>query len=141
MAAQTSHKTQLVIDNDYASLIYYPDYKIVHHSFKKPIGGEAFRSVLIRGIELLKQHGATKWLSDDRANSALPEEDAKWGTEWWFPHAQAVGWKHWGLIVPDDTLGRIDMSKFVFDFAQKGVRVALFPEPAKGLDWLISLQD
>jgi hypothetical protein len=139
MPGTTSTAPTKVIDNEFGSLIYYPDKKIVHHMFKKPIGGEHLRNLLMAGVDLLKTNGATKWLSDDRGNSALSEEDSKWGVEVWFPQAKAAGWLYWALVVPHDMLGRINMTEFVMNYAQQGIRVAVFTEPEKALEWLQTL--
>ena len=74
-----------LIQNGYANLIYYPDSKIVHHTFLKPISGAEFRCVLDMGAETLEKNQASKWLSDDRANLALPEDDTVWSKTNWFP--------------------------------------------------------
>ena len=61
----------IIIQNEYATLVYHPDEKIVHHTFHKPIGDQEFRNVLNTGAKTLKKYNASKWLSDDRGNSAL----------------------------------------------------------------------
>jgi hypothetical protein len=52
--------------NDYATMYYHPESKIVHHEFHKFIYGDVFRAFLLKGTETMKKYGATKWLSDDR---------------------------------------------------------------------------
>jgi hypothetical protein len=128
-----------IIDNDYATLLYHPDKKIVHHTFHKPIGGEPFRQVLLAGLNTLKANGAQKWLSDDRANSVLPPEDAEWGTTVWFPQVKAAGWKYWALVVPNDVKGRINMAEFVESYFEQGIRIMVFTDPEEALKWLTNL--
>lgn len=48
---------ETILENDYATLWYHPESKIVHHKFHKFIYGEKFRSVLNRGLEILEEHG------------------------------------------------------------------------------------
>ncbi len=43
-----------LIDNDLVKLVYYPDKKIVHHTFHKTVQGEAFRNALNTGLEVFK---------------------------------------------------------------------------------------
>jgi hypothetical protein len=93
--------TITIIDNESASLWYHPEAGIVHHEFKKYMWGEAFRGVLDKGLEQMKEHGATKWLSDDRANSALQPADADWALNDWAPRAAAADWKYWAIVLPD----------------------------------------
>ncbi len=51
---------QLIIDKDYATLVCYPEQKIVHHTFHRPVSGQEFRAVLDAGAEALHKYGCTK---------------------------------------------------------------------------------
>jgi hypothetical protein len=135
----TAYQSTTILDNEYASLLFYPDQKIIHHVFKQPIGGEHFRGVLLRGIDLLKQHGAGKWLSDDRNNSALSPEDTQWGPTVWASLAIAAGWKSWALVVPEDIRGKMNMAELVESYFALGVRVAVIIDPVAALEWLVSV--
>lgn len=125
-----------VLANEYATLVYHPDQKIVHHTFHKPISGDEFRQVLNTGAELLDKYGAAKWLSDDRANSALSEEDTEWSKTHWFPRAMSAGWKFWAIVVPEDVMGKMNMKEFVDSYYEQGLRIMVFTEPEKALRWL-----
>lgn len=126
-----------IIKNEFATLVYYPDQKIVHHTFHKPISGQEFRDVLNTGIETLKKNQASKWLSDDRGNTALPEVDTVWSKTNWFPRAVEAGWKYWALVVPDDFMGRVNMTEFVDSYLDQGLRIAVFVTPEEAMKWLV----
>jgi hypothetical protein len=128
-----------LIDDEFATLIYHPEKKIIHHCFHKAIAGEALKKVLLLGTETLEKYGATKWLSDDRNNMALPPEDVEWGNTVWFPQTLKAGWKSWGYVVPDDFMARMNMTQFVQGFAAHGIRVMVFASPEKALAWLETL--
>lgn len=125
-----------LIDNEYATLWYHPDTKIVHHKFHKPIKGQAFRDVLLQGVATFEQQGAQKWLSDDRANSALDEDDATWAMTEWSVRVVKAGWKFWAIVMPDVTVGKINMKRFISLYAYQGVKVQLFEDPNEALTWL-----
>lgn len=128
--------TITVIDNEYATLMYYPDQKIVRHKFHKPIGGTTFRNIVDSGIALLQEHQAKKWLSDDRANSVFSDEDNAWIYNDWLPRAVQAGWKHWALIVPESTAARMNMKELVESFYERGVQIMVFTDPEEGMRWL-----
>lgn len=132
---------KIVIDNEYATLKYHPDTQIVHHVFHKPIGGPEFRSVLNGGAALLKEHGACKWLSDDRNNSALSDEDTEWSKSDWFPRAAASGWKFWALVVPPDLAARMNLKEFVDTYFELGLRTMVFTEPEEAMEWLLEVSE
>ncbi len=125
-----------IIQNEYASLMYYPDAKIVHHIFHKPISGQNFRDVLNTGAATLEEHQASKWLSDDRGNLALPQDDTEWSKVDWFPRAIKAGWKYWALVVPEDFMARVNMKEFVDSYLDQGLRIEVFTEPEEALQWL-----
>jgi hypothetical protein len=125
----------VIFQNDYATMVYHPEKKIVHHGFNKPFQGEEFRKMLNSGTEYLRQHGAQKWLSDDRNNSVISPEDTEWSKEW-FVRTQEAGWKFWGLVVPNDMYARLNLTQFVHGFSQQGIRVMVFTDPDKAMAWL-----
>lgn len=125
-----------LIDSPHATLVYYPDKKIVHHTFHKPISGDDFRQVLNKGAEAMKQNGAHKWLSDDRGNGALSPEDTEWSQSDWFPRAVASGWKYWALVVPQDIYARMNLKEFVDNYFEQGLRIMVFTNPKEAMRWL-----
>jgi hypothetical protein len=128
-----------ILENEFATLLYYPEEKIVQHVFHKQIGGVYFREVLDKGADLLKKYGASKWLSDDQANSALSPEDAEWSKTDWFPRVLDNGWKYWALVVPRDMAGRMNMKQFVDEYFERGLQVMVFTSPEKAMQWLKSV--
>jgi hypothetical protein len=125
-----------IIDNEFVTLWYYPEKKIVHHQFHKFLYGQAFRDALNAGVELLQKYGAQKWLSDDRKNSALPKEDVEWAETDWFPRTKKAGWKYWALVLPEQVIGQMNMKRFVRDYSEQGVTVQVFSDPAEAMIWL-----
>jgi hypothetical protein len=126
----------LVLENEFANLWYYPETRIIHHQFLKPIGGEHFKEVLNTGLEILKTKKAHKWLSDDRANSRLAPEDTNWSDHVWLPQMVAAGWEYWALVLPLKRLGKINMEKQTETVADTGVVVQYFSDPKTALQWL-----
>jgi hypothetical protein len=127
---------ETILDNEYASLTYHSDKKIVYHVFRKPISGEPFRQVLNEGAKLIQKHGANKWLSDDRENSVLPPEDFDWVNADWLPRVVNAGWKYWALVIPNEMMARLNMTDFVNSFYQRGLRIMVFTKPEEAMEWL-----
>jgi hypothetical protein len=131
--------TITIFDNEQAALWFHPESGIVHHKFKTRISGDDFKNVLNQGYELMKQSGATKWLSDDRANSALPPEDGAWALDDWRPRVVAAGWKYWAIVLPQNVIGHMNMKLFIAEGAKIGVDVRVFADPGQALVWLESV--
>ena len=132
-------KKETIIDNEYATLWYYPDAKIVHHQLHKYVYGENFRNVLLTGSQLLEKHGAYKWLSDDRGSAAVTKEDMKWAKEYWTPETIRLGWRYWAIIVPKSVIGQMAYTMMIEELKKIGVEVKVFSDPESGLAWLTPL--
>ncbi|MET0010234.1 MAG: hypothetical protein ABW124_16535 [Candidatus Thiodiazotropha sp. 6PLUC9] len=126
------------IENEYANLWYYPETGIIHHQFLKPISSQEFQSVLMTGLELMKKHGAQKWLSDDRLNSVLPPEDYDWSVVYWEPLAIAAGWRYWAVLPPIKTRGKINMNRITDGVdSRRRVHVEIFTDFDPAWQWLV----
>jgi len=128
-----------IIDTDYVTLWFHPEAKIVHHQFHKFIYGDEFRNVLNKGVEIFKEHNATKWLSDDRKNSALPKVDGEWALSDWNPRVRAAGWKYWAIVMPDKVMGQSNMDWFIREYRELGLEIQIFEDPDEALEWLRSV--
>ncbi len=130
---------QTISDTEYATLWYYPDKKIVHHQFHKFIHGNEFRQVLDKGVEIFKDNGAQKWLSDDRKNSTLSTADTEWAQQDWFPRVFAAGWKYWAIVMPDKVVGKMNMKHFIEAYSAQGLTIDIFDDADEALKWLESV--
>ncbi len=131
--------TQTIIDTEYVTLKCYPEHKLARHEFHKFIHGEEFRNVLRTGLDIIKQYGITKWLSDDRNNSALPTEDLHWSMEYWLPHAFNLGWRYWAIIMPDKIAGQLSMNRLLKMVIDKGMVIQVFEDADEAMQWLESV--
>jgi hypothetical protein len=125
-----------IINNDKATLWYHPKTKIVHHQLHSFIYGPQLREVLEKGLELFRENQAVKWLSDDRGNGALDAEDSEWATTIWSPQMIACGWKFWAIVLPLKVIGQMNMRGWISMYAEQGVIVESFTDPALALTWL-----
>jgi hypothetical protein len=129
-----------MLDTEYATLWYYPERKIVHHVFHKFIHGQEFRQVLEKGLDIFQQNGANKWLSDDRANSALPTVDLEWAQTDWFPRVKNAGWHYWAIVMPEKVVGQMNMKRFIASYSEQGLTVQVFSDPEVALKWLETVE-
>ncbi len=134
-------KPEVIHENEWVTLWYHPEFKVVHHKFHKPIRGEPFRSFLQRGTALLLSRGAKKWLSDDRLHFILPQEDQEWGETEWFPQTLKAGWRYWAIAKPEKAVADLYMRRLASNWSAAGVRTELFIAPEAGMAWLTSLPE
>jgi len=127
---------EVLIDNDYATLWYYPDTKIIHHKLKKFIYGEHLINLLTTGAEYFEKKGCKKWLSDDRNSSALRKADIEWGETYWKQRIMKAGWKYWAIIMPNLEVGKLSMKSLIKEYSELGVTVELFNDVESAFKWL-----
>jgi hypothetical protein len=124
------------LDNELATVRVHTEKHLIHHEFKKFIYGQPFRDALTAGAELMEKHQATKWLSDDRKNSAIPAADSEWARTVWYPRVVKAGWKHWAVVLPEMVVGQMNMRRFIDDYSRDGLTVRVFTDPDQAMEWL-----
>ena len=131
---------RVVLDNAFATLRFHEEDRVIHHEMKQPIRAGAFKELLTTGLELMKQHRAVKWISDDRKNTVLEPDDETWARTVWFPEAQAAGWKFWAVCPPSErVIGQMQINRHARSYMQGGVEVKNFADPEEALAWLRTL--
>lgn len=131
--------TITLIDNQYVTLWFHEDTGIVHHVYRRGIGGDYLKEALTRGTDYLIERKAFKWLSDNRDIEGVTDEESQWIDTVWLPRTIEAGWKYWALVVPESVMGRMNMMQFIESFANRGVMVRVFTDPDKAMDWLINV--
>lgn len=131
-------KKELFLDNEFASLWYFPEEKIISHQFKRFAKGDDFRNVLLTGAEKFEQKGCTKWLSNDQKIGILNKEDTDWGETNWTPRVIKAGWKQWAHIMPERAAGKLRTKEVIKHFQSFGVEVRTFENPDDAYQWLAS---
>lgn len=139
MVAKIEGGPVTLLNTESVTLWYHPDDKIVHHRFEKFPDSETFRATLIRGTECLEQHGASKWMSDDRKMFVIRSEDWEWGDRVWRPRVLRAGFKHWAVIVPTAAVGKLNLARLIEYYRELGVTIQTFPGPEEGMSWLRSM--
>jgi hypothetical protein len=129
----------IIAHNEFMTLEYLPDKKIIYHTIHQPIGGQPLRDVLNAGTETLARYGACKWLSDDRKNGPLSEEDREWGYNDWNKRTIGVGWKYWALVVPKALVDAGTMQPTIAALFELGLRLQVFTNVEDAFQWLESM--
>jgi hypothetical protein len=127
-----------VYENAAVTVWYHTDKKIVHHQIHKFVTGADFRAFLTAGRQALEKYGAQKWLSDDRGNTVLAQDDQRWGHDVWFPEMVKAGWKYWAIVRPEKVLARLTMENLTREYGAAGVTAKFFDDPNEALKWLDS---
>lgn len=126
-----------VISNRYFDLFFYEREKIIHHVYKPPMSSAQLKDQLTTGTQLLRESGATKWISDNRqVVNTFDAETTDWVNNVWLPETVEAGWKYWALIVPEAVAASTDHIKFVESFYNSGVWVTVWTNFEEAYEWI-----
>jgi hypothetical protein len=134
-------KKLTVYSTPFITVDYYPEDKLVYHTIHKPMGMDELvmlQEALTAGADTLIKHGGTKWLSDDSRNGPTPIEILEWGNIHWSPRLIKNGWKYWATVVPDELHAAATMAPIIDELFTRGIRMNVFTDVQKALDWLNS---
>lgn len=128
----------VIYQNDYITVEYDPDQGMIQHVIHKPIEDKMFMEALDAGTAALKEHKATKWLSDDRKNGPLSDTLLKWSHDDWQPRTIAAGWKYWAVIVPDELIAAGTLVPVIDALFEHGLTMLAFSDPDRARKWIES---
>ena len=128
----------IILENEWGVVRHNPTHNYIYHTFLQDLEGEDVRLILNTGLETMRRHSSRKWLSDDRLNGPVSQEDLDWSWDVWAPQAVELGWTHWALVVPEALAGRASMVELVKVYMQLGVRVRVFADLDQARKWLIA---
>ena len=126
----------VALDNEYITVECDPEAGIVQHVMHRFVVSDVFRQGLELGLGLMQEHGATRWLSDDRRNGALSTEDSEWAANVWQPRAVALGLELWAIVLPEAVFGNKRLRRIVEAERRRGLKVEAFADPDEARRWL-----
>jgi hypothetical protein len=134
--------TIVLLTNEYITLEYRPEEKLIYHTIHQPIGPtqtQVLVDALDAGTEALQKNQVTKWLSDDRLNGPLMPEFLNWSLGDWSPRTIAAGWKYWANVVPTELVAAGTLVPVIEHFHKFGLRMQVFTHVEDGLKWLATV--
>lgn len=127
----------IIADNEFLTLRYVPDKKMVYHTIHKPItDDEVLKATLDAGTEALQRYGICKWLSDDRLNGPLSPTFLEWSATNWQPRTIACGWKYWANLVPREMVAAGTLIPVIENLYGMGLRMMVFADMEEALNWI-----
>jgi len=127
---------ELVFENEFATLSYDTESRIVQSVVKQSIPVEKMKELLNKICETLKSRSATKLTTDARKTGILPPEFDEWRRKDWVPRMVRAGWKHWAPVFPPSVITQLHMKRLIKDFQDVGIQVQPVTSPEEALQWL-----
>lgn len=130
-----------IIDNEYITMQYLEDRKTIYHVVHQPISGQPLRDALLTGLNALQDYGASKWVSDDRKNGPMSDDDREWGEVNINQRAVEAGWHYWAIVVPEQIVAAGSMAPVMEASFERGLRMMVFSNTDEAFDWIDSFGD
>jgi hypothetical protein len=127
----------IVIRNDeYITMAYYTESKILYHQIHKFFFGQTFREIWNLQIDSFLKYKVRKVLADDTSVKAWVKEDQDWAEAHWFPRAVKSGWKYWAIVLPPNVTGSAAIKKLIEKYSAHGIQTKVFTAINDGKNWL-----
>lgn len=129
----------ILFDSEYITLEYWDNKKLIYHTVHKPIDVahiSYLREALNAGTAALEKYKISKWLSDDRKNGPLPDEQITWAQTDWNPRTIRAGWKYWANVVPESMVAAGSLTPLINMLYEDGLRMMVFSSVEKAIEWL-----
>jgi len=127
-----------ILDTDYASLWCHVAEGIVHHRIKRwqEKHGEELQYLFQAGLDQMRIHGCTGWLSDDQNFGRMQPSTEAWAQTVWRPQMVEAGWKRWAIVLPERTISQLSLQRFAEEHRGVGIEVDVFGKSEDAFDWL-----
>lgn len=94
----------LFFESDVVTVHWDASAQAVVLAWKKFPRSKGFKAGLEKGLELVKQKRATRWIGDVRQMKLLKPDDQRWVHEDWLPRLMAAGMKRMAVIIEPKAL-------------------------------------
>ncbi len=100
-------------DSPYLTITWDVPLQSVVMEWRRFVSGDDFRNGLDKGLDLLIQQRAHRWLVDLRNLGVVTQEDQQWSNETWFPRAIAGGITAMAIVLPHDIIARWSVDRIM----------------------------
>jgi hypothetical protein len=100
------------------------------------VDGQYYRDTMDKGLALLKEKKASKWLADMREQKVLSQEDQTWTVQDWTPRSVKAGIRHTAFVIPASALGQMSLKRILSKVGEIEIVMAYFDNLEEARIWL-----
>lgn len=128
-------------DDEDATIEVHPAQRLVRLTWKQPCAGNAYRCMLLRLLEVVKETGARLWLSDGRMSGQIMQDDQLWTMAEYTPKVLQAGLVRIAIVDKEDLSDRNAIERMVDATpGEAPYDIAFFQDPAIAQLWLMDPQ-
>ena len=112
-------RVSIAFENKHVTLYWNPELQAIGTWFRPEEFGESWDSsetvkqALEGGLELIREHGATRWIADTREMPVMSAQTQQWVVEQWWPRAFAEGFRWLAILLPQSTMAKLAVDEAV----------------------------
>lgn len=91
-----------------------------------------------KGLELLIEKRANKWLADLSKMVIISQDDQKWADKDCFPRAAKSGIRYMAMITPEKVISRMSVRNVISKVGDLEIETEYFANPEDAKAWLRS---
>lgn len=131
-------RVDILHDDADATIEVHPEQRLVRLTWKRPIFGEAYRSVLMKVLDVVREQGTNMWLSDGRNAGPILQNDQVWTMKEFTPAVMAAGLERIAIVNSSDVLNMMAVDRMVNATpAEAPYDIAFFEDPSIAQLWLM----
>lgn len=105
--------TEVVVELPHLRIFWDEGLRAVHLLWLEPTGGAPLREGLDRGLEVLRDKGAARWLADLKWLGVMTKADEAWVNEDWFGRAIRSGMRWLAVVNPESSLSTMSVREIM----------------------------
>jgi len=134
----TAMTIRIAHDDEDGTIEVHPDQRLVRMVWKRPVVGDAYRGLLMRLLDAVRNDGLQLWLSDGRKAGPILQADQVWTMTEFTPLVLAAGLERIAIVNSEDGLNLIAVDRLVNATPPEATYdVAFFEDPAIAQLWLM----
>ena len=111
------------------------DYVVI--SYKGFIPFDEFTEICLKALEIVKDTGIDKFLSDTSEMKVMPKENQEWIQNEWFPMAMQTKLRRVAFLVPNSAFGKASVEATNSQAQQAGnITIRNFTNREEAIQWL-----
>ncbi|TGN10861.1 methyl-accepting chemotaxis protein [Leptospira ilyithenensis] len=117
------------------SLYYVKDKNLLEVVWTPDFTEEAYKEILIEGLEVIKKYNISKWMADTRKMGVVTAGAQTWVNEVWFPQAIGCSLRKIAIVIPDSALAAMSIDDSTLKTGN--VELKTLPSVETAMEWLL----
>jgi hypothetical protein len=132
--------SRVYFESDVVVVTWEAEQRAVLLAWKGHAKGEKFRQGLDKGLELVKQHGAARWIGDCTLLGVLSQEDQDWTNTNWFPRLLQTPVSRMAVLIPKSALTRMSVDSILSKVEGTNLTTCYFSDLAEARGWVVDVR-